>query len=158
MDIFVVDDERIIAETLAIILRGFGYDAIAFCGALPALKARALRPKLLLTDYNMPDLDGVTLIRRFLADQQGIAAILFTGNDGHCSTELQDYGRDPRRRVLIKPLAPERLLEEVAMLIGAPSGAPAGRLADFQHGTPVCGAALEACSTTRKGQAVCGNL
>lgn len=121
MDIFVVDDEYVIAETLAIILRLHGYQALAFRGAEPALLARSMNPKLLVTDHDMPDMDGAALIRKFLESEPDFASILFSGNDGLCVETVFGHARHPRRRLLFKPLQPKALLKEIDVLIGAPT-------------------------------------
>lgn len=120
MDIFVVDDEYVIAETLAIILRRHGYQALAFRGAAPALIARSLRPRLLVTDHDMPGMDGAALIREFLGGEPNFPSILFSGNDRLCSQSVFGDLQHPRRKLLFKPLHPAALLTEINCLIGAP--------------------------------------
>jgi CheY-like chemotaxis protein len=70
--ILVVDDEHIIADTLAIILRQNGFDAaVAYNGLTAIEKARTWHPDLLLSDLVMPDTDGIeaaSQILRFLPD------------------------------------------------------------------------------------------
>lgn len=62
MDIFVVDDDRLIAETLAIILRQRGYTVQGFHCPTIALEHQHLQPRLVLTDYRMPVLTGTELL------------------------------------------------------------------------------------------------
>lgn len=60
--IFVVDDEAVIASTLAAILRLHGYSATAFTSPLEALAAAQLdAPDFLVSDVAMPVLSGVDL-------------------------------------------------------------------------------------------------
>ena len=66
----VVDDEQVIADTLAIILNQAGFDASAVYtgnGAVQAAKQR--RPALVISDVIMPDMNGIEAaiqIRSFL--------------------------------------------------------------------------------------------
>jgi CheY-like chemotaxis protein len=60
--VFVVDDEPIIAATLALILRNSGFSAVSFSDPVEALKQAASdRPDVLLSDVMMPKLSGVEL-------------------------------------------------------------------------------------------------
>lgn len=61
--VFVVDDEDVIASTLAMILRSQGgFEARAFAMPLDALEAAQLyAPDLLISDVVMPALSGIDL-------------------------------------------------------------------------------------------------
>src|ERR1035438_2000723 len=60
--VFVVDDEHMIASSLATILRHLGFDATSFTDPLAALKAaHSQHPDLLITDVVMPQLSGIEL-------------------------------------------------------------------------------------------------
>jgi CheY-like chemotaxis protein len=60
--VFVVDDEHLIAGSLAAILNMHGYSATSFTSPLEALAAAQSRvPDLLITDVAMPGLSGVDL-------------------------------------------------------------------------------------------------
>jgi len=54
LHIFVVDDEKVISETLAAILRLSGFAATSFTNPFEALNARSGSPDLLLSDVVMP--------------------------------------------------------------------------------------------------------
>jgi CheY-like chemotaxis protein len=60
--VFVVDDESVIASSLARILELHGYSATPFSSAREALAAARLQaPDLLISDVVMPCLSGVDL-------------------------------------------------------------------------------------------------
>ena len=62
--VLVVDDEQVIAQTLAVVLGRSGFDAIAFTNPLKALEAaRTEAPDLVISDVMMPEMDGDTLLR-----------------------------------------------------------------------------------------------
>jgi CheY-like chemotaxis protein len=57
---YVVDDEEVIATTLAKILNQSGFEAVAFTRPLEALRAAEVRcPDFLITDVSMPILNGI---------------------------------------------------------------------------------------------------
>jgi len=65
--VYVVDDEPLIASTLAAILSDSGYEAEFFTNPLEALAAVAPgSPTILVSDVTMPDLTGVELAMRVL--------------------------------------------------------------------------------------------
>ena len=63
MDISVVDDERVIGQTLGMILRNAGYRVEVFEDPHNALLSMHRAPRLLLTDDNMPQLSDAHLLR-----------------------------------------------------------------------------------------------
>ena len=59
--VLVVDDERVIADTLAIILNQNGFDASAvYTGTAAVDRARDTRPDLIISDVIMPDMNGLS--------------------------------------------------------------------------------------------------
>src|ERR1700752_4711864 len=62
IDVLVVDDEQIIADTLAMILAKNGYRTMAAYEGNGALEvARLNRPALVITDVVMPGMTGIEL-------------------------------------------------------------------------------------------------
>ena len=112
--IFVVDDESVIASTLAAILNMNGFSARAFNGALEALAAASADiPDLLISDVAMPELSGIELAIRMKAQYPRCKILLFSGQ-AH-TTDLLEYGRHRgyQFRLLPKPVSPEELLSEI---------------------------------------------
>jgi len=58
--ILVADDQRVIADTLAMILAQNGYETIATYGGREAIaQARRWTPDLFVSDVSMPEVDGI---------------------------------------------------------------------------------------------------
>jgi DNA-binding NtrC family response regulator len=112
--IFVVDDEFVIASTVALILRSRGFDARDFTEPLAALEAsRSESPDLLFSDVVMPELDGFELGAQISKVCPQCKVLLFSGNPGV-------YGLQNRREfeVLEKPMQPAQMVDAVWRLLG----------------------------------------
>lgn len=78
--VFVVDDEPIIAESLAAILNHAGFNARAFDDPHKAIAACSeMSPDLLITDVMMPGMTGVELAIHFRGTQPQCKVLLFSG-------------------------------------------------------------------------------
>lgn len=116
--VYVVDDEEIIATTLAAILRGSGFEAEAFVDPLEALMAAEYRtPDLLLTDVMMPQLNGVDLGAQFKAVHPKCKVLLFSGQASTLDLMHGSWGWEQQFEVLTKPVHPKELLSAIQKLI-----------------------------------------
>jgi DNA-binding NtrC family response regulator len=109
---YVVDDEETIAKTLALILNGSGFEAVAFTEPLKALSAAATRcPDFLITDVSMPLLNGIELGIQFKAVYPKCKVLLFSGALTTAPL-LEGAGqRGFEFTILAKPVHPIDLLE-----------------------------------------------
>jgi DNA-binding NtrC family response regulator len=117
--IFVVDDEAALLDLAAVILGDKGYDVRVFTDPELALREfEKIRPILVLTDYWMPRMSGMDLIRecrRLNPDQK---TVLISGTvDGHV---FADAAVKPDRFVA-KPYQVQVLTDLVTELL-APDG------------------------------------
>jgi two-component system, NtrC family, response regulator AtoC len=76
--ILVVDDEQLIRWSLAERLRAEGYDVIEAENGAKALERVHDGVDLVLLDYKLPDIDGVTVLRRLKAHDPDVLVILLT--------------------------------------------------------------------------------
>jgi len=124
--IFVVDDEHVIASTLAVILNMNGFSARFFTRPLEALAAaRSDIPDLLISDVAMPGLSGIDLAIQMKAQHPQCKILLFSGQ-----AATLDLLEDARKQghdfhLLLKPVHPTELLSEIGTLH---NGAPSRRL------------------------------
>jgi two-component system, chemotaxis family, chemotaxis protein CheY len=117
--ILVVDDSDTIRALASGALRVAGYEvAEAFDGRDGADRAEAMTYDLVLTDFNMPRMDGITLIRHLRAlPAYHAVPMLVMSTDG--SRMAKESGRAAGATGwLLKPFRNERLLELVLRLLG----------------------------------------
>ena len=83
--VFVVDDEDVIASSLAMILRfQGGFHATSFTDPLKALQAaHSETPDLLITDVVMPQMSGIELAIQLRDVCPDCKVLLFSGHSGH---------------------------------------------------------------------------
>src|SRR6202166_3720850 len=78
--VLVADDERVIADTLAMILNQSGFQARAVYSGEKALElAPTFQPDMLISDVIMADLNGIDAAIRIRALLPAIKILLFSG-------------------------------------------------------------------------------
>jgi len=80
--IMVVDDDRLCREALALVLRQEGFKVLTFGHPLQAFATYCETPdawSVMVTDHNMPGMDGLDLIRAVQAVRPDMPCFLCTG-------------------------------------------------------------------------------
>jgi CheY-like chemotaxis protein len=116
--VFVVDDEPVIASTLAAILQMNGFSAKFFSCPLEALAAARLKaPDLLISDVAMPGISGIDLAIQMRALYPTCKVLLFSGQAA--TLDLLEGARAQGHDfdLLQKPVPPTELLFEVGKII-----------------------------------------
>jgi two-component system CheB/CheR fusion protein len=129
--ILVIEDEPAMRETLKLLLDGEGYRAVAAADgrvALELAKREAVRPDLVLADYNLPNgPNGLQVVAR-LEEMLGhdVPAIILSGD---VSTDtLREIARQGRTH-LGKPVTAAALIERIReLLAGSQPALPADNL------------------------------
>ncbi len=118
--VLVVDDDRLVADTLRMVFVVNGFESEACYSAADALhRARSFDPELLLCDVTMPGQNGLQLaatISRELPRCQMIMLTAYLSNAA--SVELEALRMKRPLKLLSKPCRPELLLKEAGELLG----------------------------------------
>jgi len=116
--ILAVDDSASMRQMVAFTLKGAGYNVIEAADGHEALeKARSARVDLVLTDQNMPKMDGITLVKslRGLPSYSGTPILILTTES---SDEMKARGKAAGATGwLVKPFDPGKLLDVIKRVI-----------------------------------------
>jgi CheY-like chemotaxis protein len=117
--VLVVDDDRLVADTLALVFIKSGFEAKAAYSADEALTcAREFTPHLLLCDVTMPGRDGLTLLSDITREQPACRVIMLTGFYSNLKSVREQASKLARPvGIFTKPCQPAELLREAAALL-----------------------------------------
>jgi two-component system chemotaxis response regulator CheY len=117
--VLTVDDSASIRQMVSFTLKSAGYEVLeAADGEEGLTKAKGRTVDLVLTDQNMPKMDGLTLIKslRGLPQYRSTPILMLTTES---SEAMKSAGRSAGATGwLVKPFDPSRLLEVVKKVIG----------------------------------------
>jgi CheY-like chemotaxis protein len=112
--VLVVDDQRIIADTIREILEGADFHVMAAYDGCTALEAAGrFHPDYLLSDVLMPRMNGVELaiaIRKMLPAAK---ILLFSGQAGISEAILEGQRQGYEFELIPKPIHPLKLIERL---------------------------------------------
>ena len=116
--ILLVDDSRSIRQMVSGTLRSKGYEVIeAENGQLGVEAAKGRKLDLILTDLNMPVLDGLGLTAKIRAlPNHAKTPILLVTTESQLSKK-QEAKRAGANGWVVKPIQPPRLVEVVAQVL-----------------------------------------
>jgi CheY-like chemotaxis protein len=109
--VLVVDDERVIADTLAMILNQSGFEARAvYSGERAVELASTFAPDMLITDVIMADLNGIDAAIMIRALLPSIKILLFSGQAATADLLEKARAKGYEFEILAKPVHPQDLL------------------------------------------------
>lgn len=117
-NVMVVDDAAFMRMMLKDILTGAGYNVIgeAENGAVAVNKYKELSPDLVLMDITMPEMDGVSAVKKIRGLDPGAKIIMCSamGQQAMVLESIQAGAKD----FVVKPFQAERIIEAVGKNIG----------------------------------------
>jgi two-component system, chemotaxis family, chemotaxis protein CheY len=117
--ILAVDDSPSMREMVVYLLRDAGYEVVEADDGEKALElARSKRVDLVLTDQNMPKMDGLSLIRhlRAIPNYRDTPIMMLTTES---SPDMKQRGREAGATGwMVKPFDPDKLVAMLRMVLG----------------------------------------
>jgi two-component system chemotaxis response regulator CheY len=117
--ILAVDDSASMRQMVAFTLKGAGYNVVEAVDGADALnKAKAQAFDCVVTDVNMPNKDGIELIRdlRALPNYKFTPMLMLTTEAG---TDKKQQGKDAGATGwIVKPFNPDQLLKTIKKVMG----------------------------------------
>jgi CheY-like chemotaxis protein len=114
--VLVVDDERIIADTLALILNRSGFETTAvYSGEMAVEIAKALKPNFLISDVTMGTMSGIEAATKIRQAVPSCRVILFSGQAANADRTAAAGELHPFE-ILMKPVHPRVFLQRLSGL------------------------------------------
>jgi DNA-binding NtrC family response regulator len=115
--VFVIDDDVSVAEVVSAVLHQAGFEVSTFNNALSAARhARRASPHVVVTDYSMPDINGLALAAWLQTNCPECKIVILTGE---AAAVAEHAGVELRFTLLEKPVAPQDLIGAVQELMPA---------------------------------------
>lgn len=112
LKVLIADDERVIANTLTLILNTSGYDAQAVYSGEKALElARELNPDVLICDVILGGITGIEVAIHMAQQQPACKVILFSGQAATADLLERAEAEGHFFEILAKPIHPKVLLD-----------------------------------------------
>ncbi len=116
--VLVVDDERAIASTLAMILDHRGYEtATAYSGEQAIQMAFAFHPDCIVSDITMGGMNGIEAAIDILRHLPSCKVLFMSGNANSEGLLDKARARGFDFQVLLKPVPPSELLARIAQIL-----------------------------------------
>ena len=119
--VLIVDDERLVADTLTLVFQKSGFNAKAAYDVNSAMEfVRNFRPDLLLCDITMPGKDGLALVNEITHELPSCRIMVLTGFYSNLKVVNEEASRlrlPLPLSILTKPCQPDDLLREAAALL-----------------------------------------
>jgi signal transduction histidine kinase len=117
--VLLVDDDELVREVLMTSLEDVGFVMLAAENAKRALALldQGADVDALVTDFSMPGMNGLELIREVHARKPDLPTILLTGHVGEVAAQSADEQRAQHFTLLQKPMKPEHIAQRLVALI-----------------------------------------
>jgi DNA-binding NtrC family response regulator len=123
--VLIADDQRVLADTLGVVLRWSGFQTLLAYSAENAIElAQIEKPDLLITDvvFKGEQLTGIDVALRVQEMLPACKILLFSGDDASASLLAKAQANGHEFQFLQKPVYPQEMLQKLG--IGVPTPPP----------------------------------
>lgn len=116
--ILIVDDSASLRQVVSMTLKSAGYGVIEACDGKDALaKLTGERVHLIISDVNMPNMDGITFLKEVKKNPQyRFTPVIMLTTEG--SDDKKRLGQEAGAKAwMVKPFQPQQMLAAVAKLV-----------------------------------------
>jgi DNA-binding NtrC family response regulator len=115
--VLIVDDEKNIADTLAMVFNIKGHEAMAVYSAESAVETiETFEPDIVLSDVMMGKMTGVDLAIYLSKARPDCKVLLFSGQAATADLLREASRKGHEFRLLAKPIHPQKLLDDLAAI------------------------------------------
>lgn len=117
-NILIVDDSASIRQVVAITLKGAGFDVIEASDGRDALsKLNGQRVHLMISDVNMPNMDGISFVKEVKArPEYKFTPVIMLTTESAEDKKLQGQAAGAKAW-MVKPFQPQQMLAAVNKLV-----------------------------------------
>lgn len=126
MKVLLIDDSKTMRNIQKSVLTQLGYtDIHEACDGQDALsRVGALQPDIILVDWNMPNMDGLTFVKQFRAINKTVPLIMVT-TEAEKSRVIEAIKAGVNNYV-VKPFTPDLLSQRISETLSRLTAAKAG--------------------------------
>jgi two-component system chemotaxis response regulator CheY len=117
--VLIVDDSGSIRQSLRYVVESAGYSVIDASNGKEALKVIQPLTKLVITDINMPEMNGIDLVKSIRAGAAPLKTVPIVILTTEAQSDLKQQGKDAGATAwMVKPFPPEAIVSTIKKLIG----------------------------------------
>ncbi len=118
MKILVVDDSAIMRRIISNNLKSAGHSDIVEAGNGAEAMEKLSGIELILTDWNMPVMDGLTFVKEVRKDSNYAKVPIIMVTTEGAKTEVMEALKNGVSNYIVKPFTPETLMEKLNATLG----------------------------------------
>ncbi|WP_404362972.1 response regulator [Marinobacter sp.] len=118
-NILIVDDSASIRQVVSLTLKGAGFEVIEACDGRDALsKLTGQRVHLMISDVNMPNMDGLTFLKEVKSrPEYKFTPVIMLTTESAEDKKMQGQAAGAKAW-MVKPFQPQQMLAAVNKLVG----------------------------------------
>jgi two-component system, chemotaxis family, chemotaxis protein CheY len=119
MQVLIVDDSGSIRQSMKYVVEQAGYSVIEAANGKEALSVINPQTKIVITDINMPEMNGIDLIKNIRSGAMPLKTVPIIILTTESQPEMKQKGKDAGATAwIVKPFPPEDVIAAIKKLVG----------------------------------------